>query len=404
MRTDLIELTKESDENFRSVQILRGTSVAEYLNQVQVDSREIALRRAVEVLPKIFRGLHDAGVRFKMTDPGHGPGHMARDIANAWLLLSKIEGDPRHIFIGLLAGALHDVGCALVDRYADKTRVIRHAEIGALLVNRVLGGRVPNAGLNMPEIVLVSYAIAAHTHYLNPTEVTCADGQVRRVEPYVDLDQDGQPLYFVWYPRWIDRLDCVGPSFVARHYLTLAKPHSDYAGEKDGFVFTSFEKDMTPKFQEECGQRTMLDHLRMFSNSQTNDSPYGKWDYGRMIELRDRAKKRTDEVICAVRDLEKRCFTDLGIAVKSEVWHWFLAKKIEPTGKGGASADELGIMFEKLPEETRKAWCAGFQTVLRQYRQWVEEDVFEGKYPRYDRSSFLELVIPGMGESVIDML
>ena len=83
---------------------------------------------------------------------------------------------------------------------------------------------------------------------------------------------------------------------------------------------------------------------------------------------------------------------------------WFLAKKIEPTGKGGASADELGIMFEKLPEETRKAWCAGFQTVLRQYRQWVEEDVFEGKYPRYDRSSFLELVIPGMGESVIDML
>lgn len=405
MNNWLTELTKDNDSAWHEIKRWREIPIAKLIEEVDVDSREAAFKRGVQTLQMIFNKLHDVGVRFRMTDPGHGPGHMARDAANAVSLLSKIEADPRHIFIGLMAGVLHDVGCALVDRYADKTRAIRHAEVGAMLVNNVLCLNHSVIELSKAERHLICYAIAAHTHYLKPTEVTRADGQVRTIEPYVDLDKTGKPLYFVWFPRWIDRLDCVGPGFVARHYLTLAKPHADYAGDK-GFVDTSFEKDMIPKFQEECGQRTMLDHLRMFSNSQTNDSPYGQWDYGRMIKFRNRAKKRTEEVISAVRDLHKR----EGILYDEEVkeirdeWHRFLAEKIEPTGKGAAAADELQIMFENLSLETQQAWCAGFRIVMRQYKDWKDEVLCESAVTRLYPSHPLELIIPRMGKYIELML
>lgn len=415
MNNDLIEFTKDNDRNWSEVKRLREIPITELIEEVQVDSREVAFKRGVQALQVILNNLHDAGVRFRMTDPGHGPGHLARDAANAVSLLSKIEADPRHIFIGLMAGVLHDVGCALVDRYADKTRAVRHAEVGAMVVNHVLGLNHSAIKLSEAERQLVCYAIAAHTHYLKSTEVTRADGQVRTIEPYVDLDKDGKPFYFVWFPRWIDRLDCVGPSFIARHYLTLVKPHADFAGDK-GFVDTSFEKDMTPKFQEECGQRTMLDHLRMFANSQTNDSPYGKWDYGWMIELRDHAKKRTNEVVLAVRDLDKREQTfgsseavsaDWRIILMEAIsaeWHRFLAEKIEPTGKGAAVADELQIMFENLPLETQKAWCVGFRTVMSQYKEWKNEMLIEDVMPQLHALSPLGLIIPRMGKTIELML
>lgn len=403
MNSDLVELVQDNEENWKAIKVLRATPATEYLKEVQVDSREVAFKRGVQALQMIFIKLHDAGVRFRMTDPGHGPGHMARDAANAVSLLSKIEADPRHIFIGLMAGVLHDVGCALVDRYADKTRAIRHAEVGAILIDNVLCLNHSTIELSQAERQLICYAIAAHTHYLKPVDVPCSDGQVRTIEPYVDLDKDGKPLYFVWFPRWIDRLDCVGPGFVARHYLTLAKPHADYAGEK-GFVDTSFEKDMTPKFQEECGQRTMLDHLRMFSNSQTNDSPYGKWDYGRMIELRDRAKNKTDEAIHAVRYSSTIILSGEDVEEISAGWHRFLAEKIEPTGKGAAAADELQIMFENLPLETKQAWCNGFRVIMQQYKEWKNEVLLAGVNSWFLISCHLELIIPRMGKTIELML
>ncbi|MBI5077182.1 hypothetical protein HZB94_02275 [Candidatus Falkowbacteria bacterium] len=394
MAIDLIGLARDSEENLEKIIAVRNYNVLQLVEyMVTPFTREEMMERAISVLSEIFQAIHQAGVRLKLMEPGHGPGHIARDHMNALALFSRLEGNPREIFIGILAGTLHDIGCALVDRYAEKNRLVRHAEVGALLLESVFAEADVN--LTEEERKLVCYAVAAHTHYLKPIQIaSCQESAVHTLEPYRDSTDDGKPIYAVWYPRWVDRLDCVGPGFIARHYLTLAKPHQDYTSK--GFVDVDFEKHMQPLFDEDAGgAHTMLGHLRMFAQSQVNSSPYGKHDYGRMIELRDRAKEWTDEVYLRVSQYRQ---ID-GYSVAREVdllWHEFLADKIEPTGKGAAVADQLQIMFKQLPAETQSAWRIGFAIVMQNYFEW--------KLIVLADAPASELKLPGFSKTIREML
>lgn len=124
--------------------------------------------------------------------------------------------------MGLVAGTLHDVGCALVEHYAETQRVVRHAEGGALLLQEIL----PRLLLSEKQKILICYAVAAHTHYLKPQTV----GE-DTIEPYLDTSE-GEPLWGILFTRWVDRLDCNGAGFVGRHYLTLARAHQDFDGKQ----------------------------------------------------------------------------------------------------------------------------------------------------------------------------
>src|SRR3989339_878259 len=122
-------------------------------------------------------------VDFKNIEPAHGLGHMVRDYLHAINLFQTGNYEPKSIFVGMIAGALHDIGCILIHRYDEKNRAVRHAEIGALLIQDILD----NLNVNDSEKKLIAYAIAAHTHYINTEKIECRDGVKRTRYSYVDM-------------------------------------------------------------------------------------------------------------------------------------------------------------------------------------------------------------------------
>ncbi|MDP2593375.1 MAG: hypothetical protein Q8P52_01860 [bacterium] len=369
MTTRNIEkLLKDEDAAYSEVQELRKvfSNFGCLMDNVSVKSKAGALERAVSVLQSFF-GKLDWRTRFQSMDAGHGIGHLTRDYVNALMLFSKLETRPKDIFIGFLGGVLHDVGCALVHRFEESHRVVRHAEAAALFLKETLY----DVGLNEAETLLVSYSVAAHTHYLRESEVKCSDGVTRKVRPYDDIAHFG-PLWPVWYTRWVDRLDCNGPCFIPRHYLTLTDDHKDFAGEDVGFVQFKFADQMRPllrpKEEQNNPPQTMLEHAKMFAESQSNDSPYGKYDFGRMIELRSEFREILEHIIYKVKNPRQSEGED-------RQWHIqrftnFLSDTVEPSCSGERAAANLEIQFKKLPAVNQDAWFSGFETVITDYTLW----------------------------------
>lgn len=375
----LKELLSNEELCWREIQELRASFNLDLFSEVAVNRREEALARGVNTVREALKILGSSGINLKEMEPGHGIGHLTRDYVNALRLTSALDGDPKHLFIGLVSGTLHDIGCASVDRYEESERAVRHAEASAILLNQIF--KESSLGLNTSEQILIRYALAGHTNYLRPTDVTCKDGVTRRIEPYADI-YESKPILGIHLPRWIDRLNFCDPSFVGRHYLTLSREHSDY-GEK-GFYSVKFEEHMRPLFRtnEEIkaagGNRTMLEHLNMFAQSQNNQSVYGQYDYGEMVNLRDAYKERLLRIIEAVRTREITPQEKI-----SNRWTVFLAKNIEPTDLGRKTANQLKKMFENLPAETQMAWANGFWQTMKEYVEWSEPILnFLNKIPK----------------------
>jgi len=215
----MFDLNQTEDSLHQQVRLIRALvepRFTELINQVRAKDRQDALDRAVAILHEVMGSLSEF-IDLKNCDAGHGVGHIVADYANGLRLFSKLEIDPKVTFIGLLGGVLHDIGCAVIKRYDESSRVVRHAEVGGLLADDVLQG----TGLNKGERLLVVYSVMAHTHYLKPQTV----GE-HVIIPYLDLLPSGDPFYPVWVTRWVDRLDCNGPRFPAREGMAPPVPGS----------------------------------------------------------------------------------------------------------------------------------------------------------------------------------
>ena len=352
---------------------LRRTFIPGHMPHVEVLSSEHAIERATRVFFQVLVEL-DLAQNINSVEPGHGLGHITRDFLNA-LLLRRLDIEPKELFIGLLGGMLHDIGCMFVPRYEEPTRAVRHAEASALLL-AYIWRNANDLGLNSHELVLLQYALAAHTHYLGASEVRCSDGAMRRIEPYPDTDvEEGNRLHmFVWLTRWIDRLDCCGPAYAARHYLTTLASHSDFDGRQ--FYAVDFANHMRPllrtadQIKSEGGSRTILEHLAMLARSQNNESPYGKHDFGEMVRLRDRLRSSSERIISAVLSGSDSVLDEETVL---KAWTVFLGQRIEPTQIGATAAVKLEVEFRRLPKEIRLPWINGFFAIMREYVAWVQE-------------------------------
>lgn len=333
-------------------------------------TRSEAIMEAVEATSIILKTVLAHGGNPQNAEPAHGPGHWGVDFYHALRLANDPEVPISAILPAMIAGSLHDIGTMAVDRFADKRRAFRHAEAGAVLVG-VTACR--SQALMYEDIDCTIYAIAAHTHYLRDQEVTCEDGTVRRVRPYQDTLDDGKPFLPVWLTRFADRLDVNGAQrFVGRHFLTLARDHEDYGTE--GFFKVSFDKAMRPllrtkeEIKADGGEQTMLEHMRMFAQSQNSASPYGKHDFGAMVVLRDQYRTTLEDLIDDVAKPH-----DVDVPRILEAWEIFLGTNIEPGEHGRRTARNLVSGFRKLDQTTQRAWVSGFETSMTAYRYWANE-------------------------------
>lgn len=366
----IIKLAEDNQDNRARIMDLRQAFKPALLGEVSATTREHALTRGMETVQRIWEALNTLGVHISESEPAHGVGHVARDYVNALRLLSKLDVMPAETFIGLVAGSLHDIGCALVYRYDEPNRKVRHAEVGALVLEFLF--ELDSFGLNKAEQMLIRYAVAAHTHYLKTMELRDKDGQLTAViEPYEDMF-DGKPFYSVWLPRWVDRLDTNGPAYVGRHYLTLIQEHKDFDGKS--YYDVDFESAMRPllRTKEERGKdpQTMVEHLRMYADSQNNGSPYGAHDFGVMVELRDAYTRRIRRVIVATQSPA----TEVRATVLQS-WQRHLALNNEPSKKGRKAAEQLSKLFWTLSDQYQRAWQSAFGVCLSEYAEWAMEAV-----------------------------
>jgi len=390
-------LAKDSDENRLKIRKMRETFRPELIDGVHDGTRAEALTRGMETVQGILSALKSFGIDPATIEPAHGPGHWLRDYVNALRLFSQLNVTPAETFIGFVAGSLHDVGCTLVYRFDEAHRLVRHAEVAALLLEFLF--ELDSFALNKAEQLLIRYGMAAHTHYLRTTQVKDKHGNViGAIEPYFEMVGD-KPFYPVWMPRWVDRLDTNGPAYVGRHYVTLAKEHQDFDGKN--YYDVDFVSAMRPllRTKEERGNdsMTMAEHLRMYAETQNNDSPYGKHDFGAMIELRDAYKARIRRVIEATQ-MSSAADPELRPEVLQR-WKRHLAKNIEPYAKGEEVAGQLTQMFLALPEYTQRAWQNAFNVCLDEYRAWSDEAIkFLETIPVEYRS------LPGVCDNLQSML
>lgn len=364
---DEVDRPESEGRLFDEIKSLRSSIrlVSHANRNINTESRGEAIERAIGVvsviLPLILKNRDP-----KKGEAGHGPGHWCRDFIHALYLAHDPEIPVSDVLPGIIGGMLHDIGTLFVDRYADRPRALRHAEVGALLVR---SAALQTKALNEEEADLVAYSIAAHTHVQRATEVVCRDGVMRIVSPYGDM-YDNHPLLPIWLTRWADRLDCSGPLFPARHYLTLHRDHEDWG--KDGFYRITFAEHLrtalrTPKEIEEGSPQTMLEHLIMFANSQHDSSVYGRHDRGLMKLKRDEYRLSLEYIIKRIRQPKA---IDVDRIVSA--WTLFLQTNVEPTELGALSARELEAAFTKLEPDLKCAWANGFRSIMAEYHSWSD--------------------------------
>jgi len=330
-----------------------------------------AFDRSVDVTLNILKYLEQE-LNLDGMCPGHGPGHWMRDYVNACRLLSDpatiSERTRTEVLAGFAGGVLHDIGNAVVDRYHDDRTPVRHAEVAGLLLGRLFMRE--DFGLSVEEQLAIKWAVMAHTHYLKPVEMQW-NGEKVIIDLYQDMDRD-KPLYGVWFPRMIDRLDCSGAeTFPARHYLTLHSDHKDYDGEH--FFDVDFRSHIRPimrspeQIKADGGKQTMLEHLRMFAGSQTNDSPYGKHDYGHMLWLRDDKRSSLMRFLAVMQSGNTR-----PVERAPSQWLVYLSY-IEPSMAGARAADALDALMRKENVEVRTRWAVGFDHIMSSYEAWCAQ-------------------------------
>ncbi|MCU0642495.1 MAG: hypothetical protein MUF61_02875 [archaeon] len=392
---NLKDLASNEARGWERMQALRAEFKPELFDSLDHSLRtESAIDKGIYVVDCALEKCRSLGLDVKNIEPGHGVGHLVRDYVNALSFLPDMQVSSGNIFVGLVAGTLHDTGCALIDRYSESGRALRHAEVGSLLFHDAMKDC---RDLSDAERIAIAWSIAAHTNYLNPQEVQCADGITRRVEPYQDCDKDGKPLFGIQFARWADRMDCNGPTFPARHYLTLVKSHKDMSGGQ--FVDMEFAEQMKPiirspdEIKAAGGKRTMLEHLALYATSQTNESPYGKYDSGRYAELRDEARGRLYAIIDSYKVSPN--LSEGAQKIILDMWDKCLIHNIEPSRNTPAAAMALRDKFQALDDKTRATWCHIFRVTLGHYDAWASQRINAmDKMPKHRYS------LPGISQDI----
>lgn len=256
---------------------------AEYKNLVdaaQAAYQPMTAEKWISLLSKV-----DSAVR--KGSPGHDFGHSRRDVLAALALASDKNVQtyqPAEIVAGMIAGMFHDLGTSFVARYKDNEWVAGHAEDGAYRFYTMTEGGLLEENLRL----LVSYAIASHTHYLK--DIPCKDGSIREPWYYELFEKEGKKYgWAVLACRFADRLDTNGSTLMLRHLLANADALESGGQDLTGKTFyqinaASIDIMVTPRtamidVAEGKQAPTTLRHIANFAGSNFGNSVYSRDDY-----------------------------------------------------------------------------------------------------------------------------
>ncbi|MCC6639052.1 hypothetical protein IT409_00670 [Candidatus Falkowbacteria bacterium] len=325
--------------------------------------------------------LIDVGWTWNGSEPAHSIGHVIRDLVNTSLIVFLGKYPYRQLYIGGMAGVFHDFSTAIVKRYHEEHRALRHGTATALLLDRFVGDLFESKQEKF-DLKCLLIAVAGHTNEYATETLPMKDRKPKKVEKsrfcipvWPDFDQNGAPHLFMHLPRQIDRLENCGATHFARHYLTLVEEHKDQAhGE---FVVVNFANSMRGLLRPQDvakadpKKQTILEHVRMYADSQTNASPFGKWDYGFYCVLRDAHRKRAYRMLHAPKRL--KIPREISVEEIAEVFHHhFLYPTIEPTKLGYRSAELLFSEFNRLSSEDRSVYAHVFAQCMIEYVDWYD--------------------------------
>lgn len=350
-------------------------------------TKELAYQEIDNLPDDLLRQLLEKSKPFIDALPaGHSKGHLLRDAIH----LSSILQDPKHqetdrveLLSGVLAGVFHDIGNAVVDRYHDSVRLAPHAEVGANTFRELAKGILPPNLSKLTEL-----AIAGHTDYQNPEEVTRGNQTITRT-PYEDEIIDGNKVS-MWITRQTDRLDGRDISWIVRKILVNYKPIEDFSWET-GFVprWSSEREDFLHQFGTNRRGRDYLKSLpenaleRRPNILETTEqhritvydasSPYNKYDseYFKWVIMPTKVVRDT-QFIMAVEDKPPR-FSEEESAKRINKF-LEVCKIIEPGPEIDRVVDILRDKFTDLPKDKRNQWARGLAVLTDElYPQWYEE-------------------------------
>jgi len=336
-----------------------------------------------QLTPEIFKAIFVAMNPFAAGgSPGHDQGHHMRDILGVAAIIGNDQEIAKayhnDVIAGLIAGAFHDAGCSFMPRYKDGDGWIGHDLGGAKILYDMLEGLVPEHIR-----LLASYAVACHTHALNP--MTTKIGYIR--QPWEDrlFYNLGRPIRVaVWLTRFADRLDTNGVTLMARHIVAQLDSYV-YKGVDLSGTTTYVADDLMLKLllkpqpiMEEKTPST-LKHIANFaaSNDQAKIGAYNQHDarfptMNRLITEKAKQAVKLGEVI---GNNEKTILDTLlpksNASVIDSQFFWDFLKKVAVTEDVEAVHSSFIAVWDNLTPDEQNQWIAGIKFANKEYDSWV---------------------------------
>lgn len=332
--------------------------------------------------------------------PGHDKGHFSRDLLTSIVLYDDLKDKVTYkseVVAGFFAGSFHDIGTSIIPRYQDNKYGAGHGETGAYLFWQISQGVL---GENTRK--LISYSIAAHTHYLKPIEVTLPAGYKK--DTYWDetwLDENNKLIGVApQITRRADRSDTNGVTLLFRHIISrmdsIQEGGQDLSGED--WVDLNHEallQTLNPILRDPIkNPPTCIEHIFRFAKSNDGKTPYSQKDYlfPAFQEFLDLKLSQLDTFI------SKTTNPDYFIAESSEnnkfVHDLFCQISQSDTKKFEKAWDNFKNIWQELSPESKSSWYNGFN-----YSKLAYDQILSFYQDKTKKSDF-----PNIAQKTIDSL
>lgn len=319
-----------------------------------------------KTINNIFRHLRRFTVLGK---PGHDTGHLFRDFLSG----SAISGTdpyaakayPNDRTAAFFGAAYHDIGNSITFRFQDYFWECGHAEVGAWLFYHLTEKFLPEHIR-----LFISYAIAAHTHLLNPVKTKVGYERPVWVDHLFESSEARPVGVSIWITRFADRLDTNGVTLLCRHIIATIEGSRQEGRNFSGSSWYEINKEsvgllLKPDTVLIGTSPSALKHLENFANSAKNITPYSQHDakFPVMKDFMAYKVKQSEELIDIVKTQTAK--------PNFPKFRRFVTKmSLSPIIK--STLNDVEKLWKELTPNEQSHWGPAFDYIEKSYIEWLE--------------------------------